>query len=495
MIDKIQLKEDKVVAWLLLAFSTILILFSSGFSPIYGFNDWPDVNVYFNIGRAMMDGQVLYKDIFDHKGSFIFLLYGFGSLIPCFVGILLIQITFFFVSLWFVYKIGCLYLGRVYAFFVAVVYSLYFLLYNGSGGSAEELALPFFLISFYFFLKYVQKGGVHDPFWMLIHGMMVSFVFFIKLNLVGFWIFVPMFFIYFLIKKDYHLILRNLITLVLGAFLVVTPTFFYFYFTDSLYDFYHSYIDFNLLYGLSSIDYAFFIELISQFFKFSISHYMLMGVVLLGLCMFAISKRFVQGWGLKLILLSTFIATFCVVFMSPAVFGYYYMPLTVFTILGIVFVIYYFLEKKRRLEFSMVYTAGTAAMVLVVLITFLNKKDKVQSDLKRDFITSFAAEIKKEPKNKQTLLCLGLNSGVCLFTEADIMPTVKYFFTPNIKKEVYPAINDAQRAYIENKALTFVIVRDKFRDYQTLLPYLQANYDIKKTYSIGEQVYYLYKRK
>ena len=130
MKDKTQMKEDKTVALLLLAFTTVLMLFVSAFSPIHGFNDWPDVNVYFNIGRAMMDGQVLYKDIFDHKGPFVFLLYGFGSLLPYFIGIFVIQIIFFFVSLWFVYKIACLYLVRVYAFFISVVYSFYPLVYN-----------------------------------------------------------------------------------------------------------------------------------------------------------------------------------------------------------------------------------------------------------------------------------------------------------------------------------------------------------------------------
>lgn len=498
MKGKTQLKEDKTVAWLLLAYAIVLITFCSTFSPIFGFNNWPDINVYHNIGKAMMNGQILYKDIFDHKGPCVFLLYGFASLFPgkYFIGAFLFEIVFLFVSLWFSYKIACLYLDRVMSFFVTLLFAFFPLIHSGAGGSAEEIALPFILISFYFLLKYLKDGAVHDPFWMLIHGIMFSFVFLIKINLIAFWIFVPALFLYFLLKGEYHLIVRNLITCLLGIFLIATPTFFYFYFTNSLYDTYHSYIDFNLLYARPSIDADFIVGLGGRFIDLVTSHYLLMTAIMIGLVFFIIAKKFVFAWTGKLILIITFVGTFAAVFASQAIIGsYFYIPLSIFALLGIVVLINYLARIVESPKFAIVYSAGSVVAIASVVAIFFIKKETLSIYSDKEFVNSFASEILKEEPKDRTLFCLGLNHGVCLFTEADIIPTVKYFFTPNIRKDRYPAISDAQRAYIENKALNFVVVKNGYRDYDSLLPYLNENYEIIKTYPMEGQVYYLYKRK
>ena len=60
----------------------LLALFvASTSSPRYATNFWTDSNLYFTIGRGMTRGLMPYRDLFDHKGPLIFLLYALGALL------------------------------------------------------------------------------------------------------------------------------------------------------------------------------------------------------------------------------------------------------------------------------------------------------------------------------------------------------------------------------------------------------------------------------
>ena len=70
------LMEKKNTWKLLFAFllSFLFITICSRNSFLYPINDGCDVNCYFTIGRSLLDGKVLYQDIYDQKVQF-FILY------------------------------------------------------------------------------------------------------------------------------------------------------------------------------------------------------------------------------------------------------------------------------------------------------------------------------------------------------------------------------------------------------------------------------------
>ena len=47
----------------------LFLLFASKSSPIYPLNDWVDANAIFTVGKSMMDGKVVYKDIFEEDNK------------------------------------------------------------------------------------------------------------------------------------------------------------------------------------------------------------------------------------------------------------------------------------------------------------------------------------------------------------------------------------------------------------------------------------------
>lgn len=90
----------------ILLISVSFITVFSKCSPLYGFNNSPDVTVIFEVGRRMFDGQLLYRDVIDQKGPFLFIIYGIASLISdsSYIGLYFTEIIFSLISLCFVYK-------------------------------------------------------------------------------------------------------------------------------------------------------------------------------------------------------------------------------------------------------------------------------------------------------------------------------------------------------------------------------------------------------
>ena len=73
--------EKKNPCKLLFAFllSFLFITICSKNSFLYPMNDWGDVNCFFIVGRSLLDGKVLYRDIYDQKGPILYFIYALLS--------------------------------------------------------------------------------------------------------------------------------------------------------------------------------------------------------------------------------------------------------------------------------------------------------------------------------------------------------------------------------------------------------------------------------
>ena len=122
-----------------IAFCFLAICSRSSF--IYPCNNWDDSNSYFTMGKVMMNGGIIYRDIFDQKGPLLYFIYGIGYLISntTFLGVFILEIIALAAVLSAEYKILKLYLGHrlsmmlipACAFVITVSKSFYW------GGCAE----------------------------------------------------------------------------------------------------------------------------------------------------------------------------------------------------------------------------------------------------------------------------------------------------------------------------------------------------------------------
>ena len=144
----------KYLKYLLISF--VFITITSKLSPLYPVNDWCDTNSFFTMGKSMVRGAAIYRDLFEQKGPFLYLIYGIGYLISnkSFFGVYLLEIVSFSCFLRFVDLIlnvfKCKYSDLflvVLSFIITTSIAFY------GGGSAEEFCLPFVTYCFYLLIK------------------------------------------------------------------------------------------------------------------------------------------------------------------------------------------------------------------------------------------------------------------------------------------------------------------------------------------------------
>ena len=504
--EKIANKQCGTVIILLL-FSVVFVFFNSKNSPLYFFNEWGDVNIYFSIGKGMMNGLTPYKDLFDHKGPFIFFIYGIAYLISndSFLGVYLLQCVALFVNMFFAYKIARLYLNDFLGYVVALCYALLLFNKNYYGGSAEEFISVFIIVSSYYFILFFRnkdQNSKDDKKQMFIHGMMLSLVFLSKLSVCIFWI--PIFgaiFLQLFANKEYKRILSCIIYLVFGFLMPLLPFILYFIHNDALADSYWGYIEFNSLYAEFKPGFSIIRKAAAHFFKLSVTDYISFPITLLGLFLLSFTRKYIQNYLYRIGVLLSFIFSFVVICLSKYIMTYAHIVIYVYAIFGLIF-LFGLVEKYVSGKYRVQLTVLTFAIALLIGIE--NKNFFGQDNLclfrkkECNYMQKQFAEIINKEQNP-TLLNIGLDLGV--FTKANIVPSYKYFFYPNIPYHIYPEIRDYQMDLIRKKEPMFVVIGDKSAFYSeySRLPELKENYDLVSVYHQNMAEYdnevFLYRKK
>ena len=133
--------------------SLFILTFTTRSSILFPYNNWDDVNSYFTMGKGLMNGMVIYRDLYDQKGPFLYLLYGIGYLIShkSFFGIYIFEIIAGTIFLTFAFKLIKRHSSTSVALVLiplvaAGVYSSRSFYW---GGAAEEFCLPMLAYTIY----------------------------------------------------------------------------------------------------------------------------------------------------------------------------------------------------------------------------------------------------------------------------------------------------------------------------------------------------------
>lgn len=170
--------------------SAILLFFTSKCSPLYPLNDWPDANVFLSAGKGMLEGKVMFRDLYDHKGPLLFALHALCALVSTdsFLGVWFLEIILFALFLLTAYKLIALYANERIAFFSLTLLGAMLLtsISFQMGDSAEELALPMMLWPLYRLMVSLRRDDGRITRWQQgITGFLLGCVFWLKFTLVG----------------------------------------------------------------------------------------------------------------------------------------------------------------------------------------------------------------------------------------------------------------------------------------------------------------------
>lgn len=457
-------------------------------SPLYPMNEWSDVNIYFNIGKSIFNGRVLYSEAFDHKGPLIFFIYGFGYLISntTFFGVFVLELLSAFALVSAVFLIGKFYLRKECAFIVSVLTLLVMLDYSYYGGAPEEFILAFIAVSLYLFLNYFRKGSKakHKASHMLIHGLLFGATVCIKINLAVFWFFpVAAIFLTLLLSKQFKNFFINALSFVGGFLLVFLPLFLYFYFNNALDDIWEVYILLNSKYGQFTND--MFSLLVQRIYvKLGAEP---INIMLITVGIFVFPFKHMETRFHKIVMFLTGLSLFLVIYLTPFFFFYYPLPLVIFAALGWMTLFGMIADSITINKYKLVSVIGLSLALLIGIqkqaFFEINAFILLRLQNGKGVVDQFSKVIMKE-KNP-TFANFGVGEENAIFTKCDIMPNVKYFITPNLTREVWPEMVQERTKYIEEKKLDFIVLANSAIDYayyKNLKAFAQ-NYELVATFT------------
>lgn len=482
--------------------SFVLLMIVSRSSFLYPFNNWNDANAFFTMGKSLMNGKVIFKDIFEQKGPLLYLIYGIGYLISnkTFLGIFILEVISSTIFSYTLCKIINLYLDKKYIYFILPIFLM--ILYTSKafsyGGSCEEFCLPFLGYSLYKLLVYSKEKKIRyiD---IYIVGLVSGLVFLMKYTLLGIsFSFCVYVFVSLLLNKEYKRGFLFPFVFLIGMLTPILPWILYFLKNNALYDFINSYILINAFsYGISNVSivsriFNCFYFFIRNLYSSSIYAFVMFFMIII----FLLDK--------SKIILSEKIGTICAMFFSVlfiyicgSYFYYYVFPIYIFLIfafIGIFILIDKFLIKRDK---NITIIFGFIITILSIISSYYLSPNTQFMNYKAEELPQYQfAKIINESKN-QTILNYGfLDMG--FYTVTGITPNTKYFEKLNFKYERYPENVDSLNSYIENKNVEYVIYVKTENQNFPVSDKLDINYDLIAEYNnkkIDNYSYYLYKLK
>ena len=379
----------------------ILFLCFIAFVASSFFNSFPfithshgtDSSVFIYIGQMMHKGFVPYRDMFDHKGLYLYFFEFLGTSKAGYTAIYLLDFISLFISALFIYKICFLQINVVKSSLACTFFILCiggFLVYEG-GNLTESYALPCISYSLYTFLKYLktQKCSYSE---IVFVGITFTVVLFLRANMVAMWVFfVLAITIQLLMKKQFAYFGKIVFFFTAGVFIASLPIVIYLFATNSAKDLWESYILFNLKYINAS----------SYSNKFAAMRYF---VKLLILPIILLVISLVKNHKNKMILIdiAAFLFAFYFVIISGRSFGHYGMVLLPYFALPIANLFrkdssFYFPKIPKHLFCALI------ACFLVLFVFSITQTKRFSSSKSNDIVSY----LKKNTEAADDVLVLG----------------------------------------------------------------------------------------
>lgn len=502
--------------------SFIMLLLCSKCSFLYPFNGWDDFNSFYTVGSGWANGLIPYRDLFEQKGPFLYLIFMIGYLITPgkFIGIFILEIIFMTLTLYYSSKIIDLFIDKNKDRFVKyLILLLYSIMLTTSvsfieGGSSEEFNLIFTTITVFYILKNLKNNDMVNITYkeLIVCGLCCGLSIMIKYTTIGLWFIMMAYISIRLIKlrKYKEAIFKGLI-FVFSMLIPLLIFSIYFYMNNCLYDFLNVYFYINIFkYSSDTGILANLFKTISNICSAFLSNIPLVIIFYIVFCYylrmivkysykfrFSIKKRIF----VFMILFSLFILYYGQNFRPYAITSMF------FIILLIIIYLYRMFHNYRIFKIS---------CVIYIISSLLFGIDYKYMNVNQDDVVQYRfAKIMNQENNPTLLHYRSIDEG--FYTAANILPQNKYFEQVNLDTRELPDSYIEQDNIIKHKKVMFVVVRKfdmnrhgGYMDFnkkskesfnlRANLDYINTYYDLVDEYhnSVGYYdscVYYLFKAK
>ena len=513
VINKIELLKSTPLTLLCysIALKFFMSIYSIRFNEVYTDNDG---SIYYIIGKAIMHGKVLYKDIFDHKTPYVFFVNAAASLLEKnHLGLFVLEIAILFITLLYTYKFVELFTTEfrslICAFCFGIILNIPQITFSYS--RTEEYAIAFMMVALFLFSKHyflndinyhnsnenatanaiANSSNTYSLYPMFVIGILAGLTF--MTNIRSMILFVP-FAISLMIKclreKKYLQVLKLFFAGIIGVVISLIPYIIYMILTDSAKDAYYAIFTFNFNYLNSAInDKNDFAATVLKFIKEQMIVYVVTFASFIALLKLKFNKY------LKLAIFSSFIIAFIYITFSKRPYPYYLVIFTpyflslYFTTLNAFDKCYLFnSHNKSEKSFLTQNTKIVLCFVMFVLFGILISYKGLDNRYKNNLLRSgrINSVVEKKFKNK-SVLSYGFLPEVYVFTHT--IPKYKYFMIPNVAYKVDRTPYDAQYNYIISLDPDLIVFRSKgFYDTLPKTKTNQINFILSSEYTLEDTI-------
>lgn len=260
-----------------------------------------DSGVFLYIGWRILNGELPYRDVWDHKPPIIFYINALGLSLTdgSRWGVWLIEFLCLSVAAYIGYKIFQKSFGTLTAIFSTFLWLLTLVFVIHGGNFATEYILPMQFITLWFVNTILEKPYSHSWHWFMI-GIIGAIAFFTKQNAVGVWISTILFLIVYRARlHQFRKLLLELLSFFGGVAIVFIGWIVFFSLQGSLVQFWNAAFEYNLTYFSSGIDASGPIKpLIEGIWPLTKAGLLLLGGIgyLIGLLIISYKRELVANW-------------------------------------------------------------------------------------------------------------------------------------------------------------------------------------------------------
>lgn len=458
---------------LLFCLLTALIfqLICSKSSPLYPDNDWVDVQCFSTVARSILDGKVLYRDIYEQKGPLVYFFHAAAELISgeSMLGVFLLTVPFVGLFLYFsaltLQQMGakhgfCAFAVVLLAFFTHVLPCF------AHGGSVEEMSLWLTAAGLYITVRTLKDNHFFSRRSCFLLGLMAGITLFSKFTLFSFVLGLALFVaVWYIREREYRRLANSMLWFLAGIACTALPVLLYFALVQALPDFFTAYF-YNNLFLYRNMDQ-----------ENGFSSLRIPCVLALFTAASLLWRKYRMPRCGKL-----FFAVLCsITLLAVAIywghpFLYYdlvFLPFAVFLLAPFIRIV----PKIPKGITGILLVALAALSLFASSNTYLLRYEKQQLPAHR-----FAAHIRQ--KENPTLLNYGFLDGG-FYRAAGVMPTNKYFCTLNIP---LPQMLDEQQKILAEGRVDYVVTCGETLN----LPHYICVDTAEFPYENVNRVYYLY---
>lgn len=405
-----------------------------------------DSSVFIVMGRGMAQGKVMYKDLFDHKGLYMYFINFIAALISSrsLTGLFIIECMFMFMCARVSYALFRIHCDEKIAFLAMQIFIFFALMpMNLEGGNlTEEYVLAFQMCSIYILVKSIMHNSEYTPVHMLLQGLMSGIALCIRPNMIMMWGAIALIAGFDLLrKKNVRGFAVNLSAGLLGFLISITPVIIYALLNDSVQDTIFGMFTYNMLYLSDKLN-------VSGFFGRIIHVFMnLRQIILLAAIIISAVTAFRKFRNVSFRKYYYAMLFMCIisVSLSGRRYGHYYEYLVPFTMPAAL----WFAEKVTQLNLRRYFIAVLLVMMLVssyraelksviVRITGIKTITPAYIDLDK-----FIMKNKDYYSENEKVLITGTHYAK-FYNLFGVIPHEKYFYIPASRYEIFTEPVDSQ---------------------------------------------------